>query len=178
MYGWKRMVLATVLVGALAGGVLSQEQEGGGPSGRQGGRGGGRGNWQQMMQQRMKEYIGASDEQWEEMEPLIERVQELSTQVHGDRSVLFRGMWGGGRGRGPAEQEAEEEQSPVEKATEALQQVLEDDASEPEQIQQSLDALREARQEVAGELQKEREKLREMADIRQQARMVLLGLLD
>jgi low affinity Fe/Cu permease len=167
--------------------ALSQEQ-----GGQQGGRRGQQRDPAQMQQRmeqfrqraatRMKEIFGASDDEWKVLQPKIEKVQTLARQVRGGMGMGMAGQRAGRGARPGGEQQPAEapqrQQSDVEKAMSALQQVLQNKEATPEQIKSALTALRDARAKARDELEKAQKELREVVTVRQEAVCVTMGLLD
>lgn len=176
-------VLAVVtVVGGLLAGTAYCQQGGGGGRGGAGGRG--RFDPEQMRQQRaerMREALGATDEEWQVLEPLVQKVQTLSAQARvggGGMRMRRRGgadaAGGGGRG-GPG---AEEPQSELQQAQSALQETLANTNASAADISAKLKVLREAREKARQELDVAQKELREVITLRQEAQLVLMGLLD
>jgi hypothetical protein len=189
MSWWKAAVLVAVvgLAVSLWAGVTMAQEAPGGRGGRRGwGPGGGGWDPEQMRQQmseRMREMLGATEEEWAVIGPLLEKVQTLQREATGG----FGFMFGRGRGdrrfgrRGGDEEQAqaqEEEQTPLEAATQALRDLLENEEATPEQIKEALTAYREAREAARQELAKAQEELRALLSMRQEAQLVLMGTLD
>lgn len=79
--------------------ALAQEQPPGGP----GGPGGGPPDFAQMREQmlnRLKDQMGATDDEWKALQPLIEKVQQLQRQTGGRGGPGMFGPGGSGRPRG------------------------------------------------------------------------------
>lgn len=192
----RRVAMGTAIclvVGLLVGLSFSQ-QNGQDRQGRQGGPGGGQGGFgggprdpaqmQQMMSDRMKQTLGATDEEWKVLGPKVMKVFELSRQTSG----MGRGMMFGGRGgqrpdgtprpdRG-TQADTGRELSPMEKASESLQQVIENQSSTPQQIKEKLTALREAREKAREELAKAQQDLKKVLSLKQEAQLVLNGTIN
>jgi hypothetical protein len=149
---------------------------------------GDRGDWQARMEEfrrrmsdRMREQLGATEEEWKVLQPRVEKVQQLQRQGRGG----FRGGFGGrtrGRGGRPGEERPEaaapeREMPEVEKKTEALRSLLDDQASGAQAIRAALTALRQARDKAERELEAARKELREVVTMRQEARLVLMNIL-
>jgi Spy/CpxP family protein refolding chaperone len=166
------LVLIAGLVGAVWMGTASSQQ--GGPPG---GPGPGGVDYRQRMLDRIKENLGATDEEWQAIQPRVEAVQALLRQV---RPTMMGGrMFGrGGQPPAPPAGPGAPELTETEKATQALQAVLDNTQSKPEDIKQALTAYREARDKAKQELAKAQEELRKIVTPRQEARLVLLGLLE
>lgn len=143
--------------------------------------GGGRGGrWdpakmRRMQQGRIKEAMGATDEEWQALQPLIDKAQTISFQSRQGRVSLWRRGRRGGSTEGA---DAEREKTDLEKCVEELQAVLKNKDATEQQIAEKLKALREARAKQKEELTKAQEELSGAATPRQQAQLVLLGLLE
>jgi len=183
---WIILGIAAVAGLAFIGQAVSQE----GPP-RQGARPGGergprdpeqmRARMEQFRQEaakRMKEALGASDEEWQVLQPRIEKVQTLSRQSRG--GMGFMGFRGGFRApeREGQPQAPEREQTAIEKAMDGLRKVLENKEAGADQIKGALTALRQARAQAKEELNKAQDSLREVVTVRQEAQLVAMGILE
>ncbi len=136
--------------------------------------------FRQRMQDQMRQQLGATEEEWKVLQPRIEKVQQLQREAQGG----FRGAGRfGGRGQRPGgaaqpEGAPERQQSDVEKKSEALRSLLDDQASNAGAIKAALDALRTAREKAQQDLAAARKELRAVVTVRQEARLVLQGVLD
>jgi hypothetical protein len=126
---------------------------------------------QRMMEQRLQRQVGASDEEWKTLGPNVMKVSQLNQQVSGRG-----GMFGGRRGGMGGQQGAQ--QTELDKVTEQLQTLLDNESAKPEDIEKQLTALRAAREKVKKELAVEQQKLQKQVTVRQKAQLVLMGLLD
>ena len=163
-------VLGTVWIGQ----ALSQE--GGGAGARRQ-----RFDPAQMRQRsldRIKEFMGATDQEWLVLGPRIEKVQTLSRQTRGMGGMRVRRQPRGAEGVAPAPATPAAQLSPVAKATQDLRTVLEDKDAKPAAIKAKLTALREAREKAKQELAKAQKALLEVVTQRQEAQLVLSGLVD
>jgi len=139
--------------------------------------------FRQQMSDRMREQLGATVDEWKILQPRIEKVQQLQRQSRGGLRGLF-GMFGRDRGRrgGPPDRrregETERERSDIEKKTEALRSLLEDESASADSIKAALGALRKARANAQKELAAARKELREIVTSKQEAQLVLIGILD
>ena len=174
----------------------------GGNGGNGGGGGGGRrGNFdpaqmRQRMTQFMKERLGATDDEWKAIEPLITKVIELQPRGGGMFGGGRRGPGGPGGGQnaqggdqgaqggqgggqggpgGPGRGMFGGQQIPE---AEALQTVLDNKDSSPDQIKAATKAYRDALAKREKDLQKAREDLRGILSVRQEAQLVLMRILD
>jgi len=187
IFGLVACLLAVLIVGQ----TLSQPAQRGQAGGQRGGqRGGAQGSerpqmqgrqfdpqqMQKMMQQRMQRQVGASEAEWKTIGPGVMKVSQLNRQVSGGGRG---GMFGGGR-RGPTggRQGAQGQPTELDKATEQLQTLLDNDSAKPEDIEKQLTVLRTAREKVKKELAAEQQKLQKQITVRQKASLVLMGLLD
>ncbi len=124
--------------------------------------------------------MGASEEEWKALYPLIEKVQNLlrDSQGGGMRGgMMGRGGFGGARA-GTGTPQPQQEQTDVQKKTQALQTLLENKDAKSEDIKSALAELRKAREKAQQELVAAREELRKVVTLRQEAQLVLMGLLD
>lgn len=141
--------------------------------------------FRRQMSDRMREQLGATEDEWKILQPRIEKVQQLQRQGRGGLRGML-GMFGRDRGRrgGPpdrrreGEAETERERSDIEKKTEALSSLLEDESASADSIKAALAALRKARANAQKELATARKELREIVTSKQEAQLVLIGILD
>jgi len=180
-----RWVAGGLLVAGIALPAMAQ-----GP--QRGGRGGARGERGQrdpeqmraMMEKRLQETLGASDEEWTALGPLVTDVMEKqrATNMRGGR----RGRPGapprdGGRAEGGRRGEGRPEGGPDDSsqtAVAALRTVLDNESATAEQITAQLTAVRAERTKAKTELAAAQAKLKEVLTVKQEARLVLMGLLD
>ena len=195
----RKVLVVLVMAGVIGCWWLAEavSQQGGGNEGQPGGearqRGGRSGGstgapnqrmeqFRQRAQEQMREQLGATEEEWQVLQPRIEKVQQLQRGTRGGFGG-WGGQFGGRGGRRPEEARRpegapEHEQSEVEKKTEALRNLLADKASDAEAIRAALDALRKAREQAQQELVAARKELRDVVTVRQEASLVLMGILD
>jgi hypothetical protein len=134
----------------------------------------------------LKKQLGTPDDEWKVLQPLIEKVVNLSMQVRvnstGIASMLMGGGGGGGRrgmggfmtglfGGGT-------EPTAIDTANENLQKVLDNKESTKEDLRAALSTLREARAKARVELEAAQKELRELLSVRQEAQLVSMGILD
>jgi hypothetical protein len=100
------------------------------------------------------------------------KVSQLNQQVSGG------GMFGGRRGPMPGRMGAQGQPTELDKATEQLQKVIDNDSAKPEDIEKQLTAYRAAREKAKKQLATEQQKLQQQVTVRQKAQLVLMGLLD
>lgn len=133
---------------------------------------------QQRMMERMKEQLVANDQEWKIIEPRLSKVMTLSRQTAG-RFMGMMGRRGGGPGGfdRPGRTDSEQE-NPVQKAQQTLQQTLEDQNASTETIKSQVTALREAREKARQEMAQAQQDLREVLTVKQEAQLVMMGLLD
>lgn len=173
------------------------------PGGGNGGGGGGgrRGNFdpaqmRERMTQMMKERLGATDEEWKAIEPLVMKVMELQPRPGGfgggrrggggpggapggGAPDAQAGGQGGGQGGpgGPGARGGLFGGTPIPEA-DALQKVLDTKESTNDQIKAATKAYRDALAKREKDLQKARQDLREVLSVRQEAQLVLMRILD
>ena len=121
----------------------------------------------------MQRQVGASDAEWKTIGPSVMKVSQLNGRVTG-RGAMFGGRRGGMGGP----QGAQGQPTELDKATEQLQTLLDNDSAKPEDIEKQLTAYRAAREKVKKELAAEQQKLQKQVTVRQKAQLVLMGLLD
>ena len=187
VFGLVACLLAVLIVGQ----TLSQPAQRGQAGGQRGGqRGGGTEGserpqmqrrqfdpqqMQRMMEQRMQRQVGATDAEWKTIGPGVMKVSQLNRQVSGGG---MGGMFGGRRGPMGGRQGAQGQPTELDKATEQLQILLENESAKPADIEKQLTAYRTAREKVKTQLAAEQQKLQKQVTVRQKAQLVLMGLLD
>lgn len=187
------LVAATVVVGFWLTQALSQQtppdrQRPGAQARQRGDRSQRMEEFRRRAQERMREQLGATEQEWKVLQPRLEKVQQLQRQTRGGFGAFggARGQARRGRRAGAAqppgaqrpEGAPEREQSDVEKKTEALRNLLDDEASAAGAIKAALGALRQAREKAQKDLAAARQELRQVVTVRQEARLVLMGTLD
>ena len=203
-----KMFAAAAVLGVLTVPAMSYAQAqpggggGGGGGGNNGGGGGGRqrGGWDPaQMKQRMmdgiKEQLGTSDDEFAALQPKIEKVVDAQRSYSSGGSIRNafgggnRGGGGGGGGAGGGGGQGRQRgggpgggmtdtNSPVYKATQELQTVVEDKDAKPEDVKAKLEAYRAARTAAKAELTKAQDDLKGVLTAKQEAAMVEDGLLD
>jgi len=138
--------------------------------------------FRRQMSDRQREALGASEEEWKVLQPMIEKVQTLSRESRGG---MFGGMarGRGGPGGAPGGErrpggEADRPPSEAEAAAEGLRKVLDDKEAKPDQIKAALTALRDARAKSRAQLETAQKALREVVTLRQEAVLVTMGVLE
>ena len=143
----------------------------------------------------LRTQIGATDQEWLVLKPLIQNVQTVVQQSGAARMMggNFGGNMGGRRGGQPGAAPGADaaavpggevaavpgrELSEVEKATQDLRTVLANKDAKPEEIEAKLIALRQAVEKQKQALILARETLKNNVTTRQEAALVLLGLLE
>ena len=187
VFGLVVCLLAVLIVGQTLSQAAQRGQRGGQTGGQRGGAQGSRRpqmqgrqfdpqQMQKMMQQRMQRQLRASNQKWKTLGPSVMKVSELNRQVSGGG---MGGMMGSRRGSMGGPQGGSGRQlTEMDKATEHLQTLLDNDSAKPEDIEKQLGAFRAARGKAQKQLAAERQRLRKQVTIRQQAQLVLMGLLD
>ena len=176
---------ALALIVGMSGFGTAVAQEGQG----QGRRGGGQGQPMDPEQARarmmdnLKERLGASDEEWQALQPKVEGV--LAAQMNA-RTGAMMGMAmgrggpgggpGGGAGRGPGGPEGEP--TALMTAGRELRELLQDEAAGNDAIKEKLEAFRGARKQSETELDAARAELQGLVTLRQEALLVAMGLLE
>lgn len=143
---------------------------------------GGRANFdpeqmRQRMMERLKERMGATDEEWQVIEPKLVKVIEAQREARGGMGGMMAAMGGRGMdrrgGRG-----GDAEPGPVVQATRALGETLQDETADAAKIKEQLAVLREARQKAEAELKAAQKDLAGVLTQRQEAMLVLAGMLE
>ena len=125
----------------------------------------------------MQQQVGASDAEWKTIGPGVMKVSQLNRQVSG--GGMGGMMFGGRRGPMGGPQGAQGRQmTEMDKATQQLRTLLDNDTAKPEDIEKQLTALRTARAKAKKQLVAEQQKLQKQVTVRQKAQLVLMGLLD
>jgi hypothetical protein len=149
----------------------------------------------QRTEQRYQRQLGATDEQWKELGPLVMKVQELNQQLNiSGRGGMFGGGRRGAQGDQPGGMQGERpggmqgargnragmpgEQTALAKASEQLNTLLDDSSATPEKIKEQLTALRTAKENTKKELVTAQKELQKKVTMRQEAQLVLMGMLD
>lgn len=133
-------------------------------------------------QSRLKESLGATDEEWQVLEPKIQKVQDLMLQTQGGAvgAALARfGVGGAGAfGAGGAGAGGRAEPSEVQKKLQALQALVRNKDATAEDMRDAMVAYRDAKTKAAADLEKARGELKELVTVKQEARLVTLGILE
>jgi hypothetical protein len=181
--------------GAAAGGG----NQGGGGGGRRGGGQGGQGGgnfdpaqFQQRMNDRLKQALKVSDDEWNVIQPLLQKVQEKQREAgRGGMGGMGGGRRGGGQG-GPGGQASPGAQPAADQGNQnnrqnrgggspeadALQTALQNDGTSAEEIKTKLTALRQSRKKSQAELEQARADLSKILTVKQEAALVLMGMLE
>ena len=142
---------------------------------RQRGQRGDPAQMRQRMMERYQENMGASEEEWKAIQPLLDKVLEKQ----GNARVRGRfGMMGRGNRPGAATRPRSTRTTPLGKATAELSTALESESTPAAEIKAKLKALRDARKKAEAELKKARQDLRKVLTPRQEGQMVMAGILD
>ena len=128
------------------------------------------------MAERLKEQLGATEEEWKALSPLIEKVTTLSFQARMGGRSFGRGRRDGQRSG--AEGTGDQPETEIAKATQALRELTEKEGATAEEFKAALKALRQARAKIQKELAEARDALREVVTVKQEAQLVLMGTLE
>jgi hypothetical protein len=170
--------------------TLAQDQPAGGgatPGGAAAGGGGGGGNrpgggnfdpaaFRQRMMNNIKDQLGASDDEWQVLQPKIEKVMTSQRELR-VRMNFFRPNGGGGGGGGGGGFGANDD-SPVAKATQDLRDTLDNKDASADVVTQKLTALRDARTKAQADLTAAQKDLKDVLTQRQEASLVMMGMLE
>lgn len=136
------------------------------------------------MDERLREALGASEDEWEVLGPLV---REANTKR---RELTMGGMRGMGRmmgrpggrrgrfGRRPEDEQQNEREEKDLSPAEALAKALENKETPAAEIKQKLEAYRADKATKEAELKKAQTALRNLVTQRQEALLVLMGTLD
>jgi hypothetical protein len=128
--------------------------------------------FRQRMNERLKSSLKVSDEEWNAILPLIEKVQSKQREVMSTR-------FGTGRPRGDSGAPTTDWASrPGAAEAMALRTAVENENTPNEELKAKLDALREFRKKASAELEILREDLRKVLTVRQEAALVSAGILE
>lgn len=117
-----------------------------------------------MPLQRIRETLGATDKEWQVIEPLVKHVLACQCGLYG--AVLA-----GGSPDAPGQTESIGSMAEANPWAELLRMVLESESASLGEIEYILIALRQERDHA-------RERLRRVLTVRQEAHLVLMGVLD
>ena len=175
--------LCVLITMAASAGAQEQPRPGGDRGRDRGGDGGDRmAEHRQRMSDRIKEQLGATDAEWQVLQPKVEKVQQLqlaaATRMFGGFGGGRGGPGGGRDGGGGGAPSSDASASPVEQKTRDLRASVENKDAKPEELKAKLAALREAKQKAKVDLTKAQEDLRELLTVRQEAVLVMNSLLD
>lgn len=120
---------------------------------------------------KMKEALGASDEEWQVIEPRLVKVQNLMIQNGNDQMSSMLSRMGVVNG-------AKAEQPDVQKKLQALQDLLKNKDAATSDLKAALQAYRDARTKSQAELDAARKDLKEILTARQEGTLVRIGLLE
>ena len=130
-----------------------------------------------MMDQRIQKALGATDDAWATLQPLIDKVEDLEHQA--DSGPLMHGHRPGpDDDQNDGDQDDDHPQSPVESAISKLKKVLSDKGSSDETIKTATAVVEDAEKKVKTDLAAARKELAAAVNVRQQAVLVALGVLD
>jgi len=176
------LIMVAVAIAAAPPAGEPGQRPGGGPAMRPEGAppegGGQRGNRPQMTPEemmkrqldRIKTTLQLTDDKWKTVEPLVQKVMTLSTE-------LRSGMGMGRRGQNP-DQAPPAPTTEIGKCTEALRTLVGDAASTEDAIKAKLAELTAAKDKVKAALATARTNLCKALTAKQQANLVLMGILD
>jgi hypothetical protein len=136
--------------------------------------------FRQRMAERMKEVMGATDAEWQVLQPKIDKVQQLqqAASSRGGMGMMFSRGGDQDRGRDGGSRSSDASTTPVQQKSRDLQASLDNKEAKPEELKAKLAALREARQKAKADLTKAQEELRELLTVRQEAVLVMMGTLE
>ena len=182
----KIRILAVLVVLAAASTGFAQANNGGRQNGR-GNRGNGQpGQGRQQFDQRLKDQLGVSDDEWNALQPRIDKVRQLQrdASTRGPRNANGRN----GRGNRNRNQDQnansnsnsnpDRPTSEVQQKAQALQQLLDSKDASQDAIKAAVTDFRQARAKARGDLKKAQDDLRDLLTARQESVLVMAGLLE
>jgi hypothetical protein len=182
---WAFLGLVIVAVGLLAVWTPLIAQDEGGDQGNRGGgqytRGGGQFDpqaFRQRMMDNIKQRLGADDDQWKTIEPLLDKVMQLNAELQPPRGFRGFGGRGGGQGGANANNSNDTALPDTTVKTQALSGLLDKTDATDEQITQAMEDLRAARRTAESDLAKARKQLHDVLTLKQQAQLLVMGILD
>ena len=143
---------------------------------RQGG--GDRGDFRQRMLDELKKQLDAKDDEWQVLQPKIEKVTAARMGMMTRSFGFGRGGDRGGDRGDRGSRGGESSSSPVQTAARELNTALENKETPPDQIQAKLTALRAARAKAKTELEAAQKDLQAVLTPRQEAVLVSNGMLE
>ncbi len=166
------LAASTILASAQA---PAAPADGNNNGGRQRGQGGNFADFQARMNDRLKTSLKVTDEEWNVLKPLVEKVQTAQRD-----SGAGRGFGGGGRGPGGGgtDPNAPADTRPGAAESAALRTAVESDSTSADDLKAKLAAVREVRKKGAANLAVAREELKKVVTVRQEAVLVSMGLLE
>jgi len=144
----------------------------------------GRGNFdpakfREEMMTRFKDELGAKDDEWQVLQPKLEKVMAAQRESMMSRFSGFSGRdRGSDRGGDRGDRGSDQASTPLQQASRELRTALENKETPNDQIVAKLTALREARAKAKAELETAQKALQEVVSPRQEAVLVSRGLLD
>lgn len=131
-----------------------------------------------MMQERImetvKERLAAGTDEWTVIQPRLSSVMEIQQSNMGNRFAAF----GPRNNRRPMDESEAAAQTDVQKASAALEAVLEKEKPSVEDVKAKLTALRAAREKEKQKLLTAQQKLKEVLTVTQEAQLVAMGILE
>ena len=167
------LAASTILASAQAPAAPAAPADGNNGRPRGGDRGGSIQDFMQRMNDRLKASLKVTDEEWNVLKPLVEKVQTAQREAGAGRGF-------GGRGGGPGgggDNNTPDTRPGAAEST-ALRTALESDSTSADDIKAKLAAVREVRKKGAASLAVAREDLKKVVTVRQEAVLVSMGLLE
>ena len=169
------LAASTILASAQAPAAPAAPADGNNNGGRQRGQGGQGGNFADFMARmndRLKTSLKVTDEEWNVLKPLVEKVQTAQREAGAGRG------FGGGRGPGGGGDNNTPDTRPGVAESTALRTALESDSTSADDIKAKLAAVREVRKKGTASLAVAREDLKKVVTVRQEAVLVSMGILE
>ena len=140
----------------------------------------------QMFTGNLRKTLDFSEEEWQIIEPRLQKVVTLSAKssgMGGRKGGPMGQVRSGGKGKDDTGNQTGQSRSPREQTAmgsllEDLNTVLKSEDATPSQIEEKLAAVRVAREESKIDLAKAQAELRELLTLRQEALLVMMGILN
>jgi DNA repair exonuclease SbcCD ATPase subunit len=128
---------------------------------------------------RMRDRLGATEEEWKTLEPMIQKVQTLQSQLSGRGIGLGMGMGMIMPGPGPdTSDQVKELMKELAKTAQDLATVIADKDAGPDRIKLALKDYRQARVKAKAEIEKAQKELKEVLTVRQEAVLKQMSVLE
>jgi hypothetical protein len=134
--------------------------------------------YRMSMSDRMRENLGATEEEWKTLEPMIEKVRMWQSLLAVRRTGMGVALGGwAGQGAEPTKQ-MQELTEELTKTAQELAKVSQDPDAGPDRIKLALKDYCEVRARIRSELEKAQKELKDLLSVRQEAVLKQMGVVD